>query len=84
MPSVVRAPWITRKHHVLTCHGGTWSNQPTSRRYAWYVKGHGRKLASGSKLKVRHSLRGRKVLCRVTAANAAGRRSATSRAVRAA
>lgn len=83
-PAVVRAPWITRKHHVLTCHAGTWSNQPTSRRYAWYVKGHGRKVAAGSKLKVRKSVRGRKMVCRVTAHNAAGSRTATSRAVRAA
>jgi hypothetical protein len=81
-PAVVRAPWITRKHRALTCHGGTWSNQPTSRRYAWYVKGKSRKLGSGSKLTVRRSLHGRKVVCRVTAANAAGRRTATTRAMR--
>jgi hypothetical protein len=82
-PSVVVHPWISRKRHVLTCHAGTWTNQPTSRRYGWYVKGHGRKVASGSALKVHRSLRGHKVLCRVTAANAAGAATAVSRAVRA-
>src|SRR4051794_20044979 len=79
VPAVVRRPWITRKRHVLSCHAGSWSNQPTSRRYAWFVKGHGKKLVSGSKLKVRRSLRGRKVVCQVTAANAAGAANATRR-----
>jgi hypothetical protein len=83
VPAVVRRPWITRRRHVLTCHAGSWANQPTSRRYAWFVKGHGKKVASGGKLKVRRSLRGRKVVCKVTAANAAGAAIATSRAFRA-
>jgi hypothetical protein len=83
MPAVVRRPWITGRRHVLTCHAGTWSNAPTSRRYEWFVKGHSRRVASGSRLTVRRSLRGRKVDCRVTAANAAGRASASSQAVRA-
>jgi hypothetical protein len=82
-PAVVHAPWITSKRHVLTCHSGTWSNQPTSRRYRWSIKGHSKTLASGSKLKVRRSLRGRKVVCSVTARNAAGAKTATSRAIRA-
>jgi hypothetical protein len=82
-PSVVRAPWITRKRDVLTCHAGTWSNQPTSLRYAWYAKGQSRKLASARTLKVHRSLRGRNVTCRVTAANAAGHRTVSSRAFRA-
>jgi hypothetical protein len=84
IPAVVRAPWITRKHHVLTCHAGTWSNTPTSRSYRWYVTGrHGKKVASGRKLKVRRSLAGRKVVCQVTARNTAGRKTASSRPVRA-
>jgi hypothetical protein len=82
-PAVVRRPWITSKRHVLTCHAGTWSNSPTSRRYQWFVKGHSRKVASGSKLTVRRPVRGRKVICRVTAQNAAGRTTASSQAVRA-
>lgn len=83
IPSVVKAPWITLSRHVLTCHAGTWANKPTSRSYAWYVKGHSKKVGSSSKLKVQRSVRGRQVVCRVTAKNAAGSRTATSRAVRA-
>ena len=83
IPGVVQRPWITSRRHVLTCHAGTWSNAPTSRSYQWFAKGQSRKLASGSKLSVRRSLRGRRVLCKVTARNAAGRATAASQAVRA-
>jgi hypothetical protein len=83
IPAVVHRPWITRRGHVLTCHGGTWSNHPASRSYRWYVRGHSKKVASGSQLTVRRSLRGRKVVCLVTAQNAAGRTTASSPAVRA-
>jgi hypothetical protein len=82
-PVVVAHPWISLKRHVLTCHPGTWSNQPTSRAYRWSVKGNGRAIGSGSKLNVRRSLRGRKVVCQVTAANAAGSTAASSAAFRA-
>jgi hypothetical protein len=71
-PAVVRAPWITRRGHVLTCHAGTWANKPTSRAYRWQVKGKSATLGSGQRLTVRKSLRGRKILCRVTAGNTAG------------
>jgi hypothetical protein len=83
VPGVGRRPWITRRGHVLTCHPGTWSNAPARLGYRWYVKGHGKRIASGRRLRARRALRGRMVLCRVTAANAAGRRTASSRAVRA-
>lgn len=79
-PVVMVHPWISRKHHVLTCHPGTWSNHPTSRSYRWTLKG--RAVGSRRKLKVRRPLRGRKVVCRVTAANAAGSTTAASRAFR--
>jgi hypothetical protein len=82
-PAVVRRPRITRKGHVLTCHAGTWSNAPSRLGYRWYAKGSGRRIASGRKLRVRRALVGRMVLCRVTAANTAGRATASSRAVRA-
>jgi hypothetical protein len=82
-PVAVRAPWVARKGHVLTCHAGTWSNTPTSLSYGWYVKGRSKKLASRSKLTVNRSLRGRMVVCRVTARNAAGLKTASSRSVRA-
>jgi hypothetical protein len=81
-PDVIFHPWITRKRHVLTCHPGTWANQPTRRTYRWSV-GHAKNVASGRKLKVRRSLRGRKAVCRVTATNAAGSTTVASPAVRA-
>jgi hypothetical protein len=80
-PVAVRKPWITRKGHALTCHPGTWSNAPTHVGYRWYARG--RAVGSGRRLTVRRSLKGRMVACRVTATNAAGRKTATSRAVRA-
>jgi hypothetical protein len=81
IPAVVHHPWITRRGHVLTCHPGTWANQPTSRSYRWYVKR--KKVGSGSRLTVRRALRGRKVSCQVTAANAAGHASVWTAPVRA-
>jgi hypothetical protein len=68
---------------VLTCHAGTWSNAPTSLSYRWYVKGLSKTVASRPKLTVHRSLRGRMVGCRVTAKNAAGLRTVSSRSVRA-
>jgi hypothetical protein len=81
VPAVVGAPWITRKGHVLTCHAGSWANAPTSFKYRWYAKG--RTVGSRHTLKARRSVRGRKVTCRVTAANAAGRKTVATRSVRA-
>jgi hypothetical protein len=80
-PAVVRAPSITRKRHVLTCHAGTWTNTPKRLSYGWYVKT--KKVAVGHTLKVRRSLKGRKVACQVTASNDAGATTATSKALRA-
>jgi hypothetical protein len=82
-PVVVARPWVTRKGHALTCHPGTWNNHPTSRAYRWSVAGDGTAVASGSKLKVRRSRRGRKLVCRVTASNAAGSTTASTPAARA-
>lgn len=80
-PALLRAPWITRSGRVLTCHGGSWSNSPTSLRYRWYVRARARSVGSGRTLTVRRSLSGRHVRCRVTAHNAAGARTATTRSV---
>ena len=80
-PTVVRAPSITRKRHVLTCHPGTWANAPARVSYRWYVKA--KKVGSGHTLTVRRALKGRKVACQVTASNAAGTGTATTRAIRA-
>lgn len=81
VPGITRAPWVTDKRHVLTCHPGTWTNAPTSKRYAWYVKGRSTKVGSSSTLKARGPVRNRQVFCRVTASNAAGSRIASSAAV---
>jgi hypothetical protein len=81
VPAALRAPWITRRGHVLTCHAGSWSNAPTSLSYRWYRGA--KRIGSRPTLTAHRSLRGRMVTCRVTAANAAGRGTATSRPVRA-
>src|SRR4051794_29326318 len=39
VPVAMRAPWITRKRHALTCHPGSWANTPTSLGYRWSLKG---------------------------------------------
>jgi hypothetical protein len=82
-PVAVRAPSITRRGHVLTCHAGTWQNAPTSLSYHWYRTRRSTSVGSRRTLTVHRSLRGRMVSCRVTARNAAGGRTAASRPVRA-
>ena len=82
-PVAVHAPSITRRGHVLTCHTGSWSNSPTSLGYRWYVKGRSKTVGSRRTLTVHRSLTGRMVACSVTAANAAGHATASSRSVRA-
>ena len=83
LPAVVRRPSIIRKGHLLTCQPGTWSSAPTHFSYRWSVKGRSRTIASTRKLNVRRSLTGRSVVCRVTARNATGAATASTRAVRA-
>jgi hypothetical protein len=67
----------------LTCHAGTWLHKPTRYGYAWYLKGSSRRLASGPALKVKGSLRGRQVLCKVTGSNGTGSTTIPSKAIRA-
>src|SRR6478735_1758181 len=83
LPAVVRRPSIIRKGHLLTCQPGTWSSAPTHFSYRWSVKGRSRTIATTRKLTVRRSLAGRSVLCRVTAGNATGSATASTRAIRA-
>src|SRR6478735_3692524 len=83
LPAVVRRPSIIRKGHLLTCRPGTWSSAPTHFSYRWSVKGRSRTIATTRKLTVRRSLAGRSVLCRVTAGNATGSATASTRAIRA-
>jgi hypothetical protein len=78
-PALVRGPRITRARQLLICHGGLWSNSPNRLAYRWYVKGRVRSIASGRALVERRPLRGRRVRCRVTARNAAGARTASTR-----
>lgn len=80
-PALVRAPWITHSGHKLTCHPGTWSPTPTSLSYRWYVKG--KKAATGRTFTPRRLQRGRPVVCQVTAHDAAGAATASSRPTRA-
>lgn len=80
-PGITHAPWITRRGHVLVCHSGTWSNSPNSLRYRWYVKGSAKSIGSGRTLAIRRSLKRRSVRCQVTAANAAGARTASTRSI---
>ena len=84
LPAVVRAPWITRKGHVLTCHAGHLVERADQPQLSLVRQGtHGKTIASRRKLTVRRSLRGRMVACRVTATNAAGHTTASTRSVRA-
>jgi hypothetical protein len=82
-PGLIRAPWVTRKGHRLTCHAGSWSNAPTSFTYSWYVKGRGRSVASGRTLNVSRSLQGQQVVCSVTARNAGGAKTVSTHPLRA-
>lgn len=81
-PAVVHGPRITRTSHSLICHAGTWSNSPTSVGYRWYLRGRARSIGSHRALVERRPLRGRRVRCRVTARNAGGARTASTRWVR--
>ena len=83
LPAVVRRPSIIRKRHLLTCRPGTWSSAPTHFSYRWSVKGRSRTIASARTLILRRSLAGRSVVCRVTARNATGAATASTRAIRA-
>src|SRR5579875_2936099 len=78
-PALVRAPRITRARHVLVCHAGLWRNSPSRLSYRWYERGRARSIARGSALVERRSLKWHSVRCRVTARNAAGARTATTR-----
>ncbi len=78
-PAVVHAPRISRTRHALVCRPGTWSNTPSRVSYRWYERGRARSIASSATLRERHSLRGHRVRCGVTARNAAGAGTASTR-----
>ena len=78
-PASVMAPRITHVRGLLGCTRGQWSNKPTRFAYSWFADG--RRVGGGARLEPSAALRGRTVLCRVTASNGAGSGSASSRPV---
>jgi hypothetical protein len=78
MPVNTSRPRITRAGQTLRCTSGTWSNSPTSFAYRWLSNGRAVHGATGSRLKLAHTLKGHRVQCGVTATNSAGNRSALS------
>jgi hypothetical protein len=67
---------------AVTCDGGRWRGRPTPRlTYAWLRGAATIPGATGRRLAVTAKLRGKAVRCRVTARNAVGRSSGTSKPV---
>lgn len=73
-------PRVSRRGSRLTCSRGTWRDAKTY-KYSWTVNNKVKRGARSRSLKISRSVRG-SVKCRVTAANAAGRTMAVSRAYR--
>jgi hypothetical protein len=68
---------------TLTCHAGSWRGTPPIRfAYRWLRNGRAIPSVTTRRYRVRPRDRGTLVMCRVTATNTAGRRSALSRPVR--
>jgi hypothetical protein len=78
MPVNTSRPRITRAGQTLRCIPGTWSNSPTSFAYRWLSNGRAVHGATGSRLKLAHTLKGHRVRCGVTATNSVGGRLALS------
>jgi hypothetical protein len=78
MPVGLSRPRIMRAGQTLVCTRGTWSNSPTRFAYSWLSNGRAVRGATGSRLKLAHTLKGDRVRCRVTATNSAGGRSVLS------
>lgn len=81
-PANTSKPRLTRSGKKLVCQAGTWSSSSSGYSYSWLVNGKKKKGATGRKLSVTRSLRGRKVQCKVTAFNAGGSATAVSKSVR--
>jgi hypothetical protein len=81
-PANTKRPHVRRSGKRLTCSPGTWSNSPTGYAYRWLVNGKPKHGASRRQLSIGRKLHRRKVQCKVTAANTAGRTTAVSRAYR--
>jgi hypothetical protein len=76
-PADTKKPHVIRSGGKLTCNPGIWSGDPTY-TYSWLLNGHRQNGDRGRTLGVSHKLRGHKVQCSVTAANAAGKETAVS------
>ncbi len=81
-PVNVEKPRLTRSRGALVCSRGRWSNSPSRYSYRWFVNGRRRRGATGRRLAISQSLQGRAVVCKVTAFNAGGSKTAASRALR--
>ena len=81
-PSNVKKPKLTRAGGKLVCSRGVWSNSPSDYSYSWFVDGRRKKGATGRRLAITRSLRNHAVRCKVKASNAAGSKTAASRAMR--
>ena len=79
IPSVVRAPWITRGGpRDSPATPGTWSNSAHQPQLPLVSSRAAEESLPAPQLTVRRSLRGRSVLCRVTAGDAAGARTVST------
>ena len=81
-PAVLRRPRVREARGVLTCDARFKARPAAKSTHAWLRGGSAIPGATGRTLKVVKSLKGKTVACRATAANALGRTSATSRAIR--
>ncbi len=80
-PVNVHRPSIKRHGKALACGRGSWTGA-RSYAYAWLVNGHLKRGARKQRLAITKALKGRRVACRVTAANSVGRTTASSGSLR--
>jgi hypothetical protein len=83
-PTLLRRPKVRAAKGVLTCDGGRFRARPVARiTYAWLRGGRPVPGAKARTLRVSGKMKGKPFACRVTAVNALGKSTATSRAIRA-
>lgn len=80
-PVSTARPTVKQSGKTLRCSRGRWTGA-SSYAYSWLVNGRLKHGARGQKLTVTGALKRHLVVCRVTASNAAGRTTASSRALR--
>jgi hypothetical protein len=81
-PSNLTAPRVTRARGKLVCSPGRWANATDGYSYSWSIAGRQRRAATGRRLPITRRLRGRALICTVTASNVAGSTRASSRPLR--